>query len=124
MANIQHKDEEKRKGPDLFIIWIKVARIVVWIILGVLILLTDTASPQNATFFDYFFDVTVRSFWDKSLLFTSFIVAIILFIFSFISILINMTRLKRSTDRFYVSLVITLIISTIDIIFCISMIVN
>lgn len=118
----KYLSNEKRKGPDLFIIWVKIARIVVWIILGIILLLNDSARPQVTTFFDYFFDVTVRDFWDKSLLFTSFLVSIILFIFSFISILINMTRLKRTTDRFYISLIITLIISSVNIIFCIIMI--
>lgn len=122
--NNQHLQSEKRKGSDLFLMWIKISRVVVWVILGILIVITDSARPKTTTFFDYLFDITVRSFWDQGLILFSFIVAIILFVFSFVSILINMTRLKRAKDRFYISLVITLIISTIDIIFCIHILIN
>lgn len=124
MLHVEHLRPEKRTGPDLLVTWVRIARIVVWIILGVFIMLTDSAKPQQATFFDHFFDVTVRSFWDQNLLFISFIVALLLFIISFTSILINTMRLKRKNDRLSVSLVITLIISSIGILLYLSMAMN
>lgn len=124
MIHVEHFRQEKRTGPDLLVKWVKVARFIVWIILGVLIVLTDTAKPQDTTFFDHFFDVKVRNFWDQNLLSISFIVAILLFIFSFISILINIMRLKRKTDHLSASLIITLIISSIGILLYLSMALN
>lgn len=124
MIHVEHFRPEKRTGPDLLVKWVKIARFIVWIILGVLIVLTDTAKPQETTFFDHIFDVRVRNFWDQNLLSISFIVAILLFIFSFISILINIMRLKRRTDHLSISLILTLIISSIVILFYLSMALN
>ncbi|PKM51800.1 MAG: hypothetical protein CVV02_04105 [Firmicutes bacterium HGW-Firmicutes-7] len=124
MLHVEHLRPEKRTGPDLLVKWIKIARIVVWVMLGILILFTDSAKPQEATFFDNFFEVTVRNFWDQNLLFISFIVASLLFIFSFTSILINTMRLKRENDRISISLIITLIISSVGILFYLTMAIN
>ena len=121
MLHVEHLKPEKRTGPDLLVKWVKIARMIVWILLGVFIMLTDKAKPQQVTFFDRFLDVTVRTFWDQNLLFWSFIVCILLFIVSFVSILVNTMRLKRKADRLSISLIITLIISATGILFYLTM---
>ncbi len=116
LAN-QPYNQEKRQGPDILVKWVRIARFFAWIMLGIFLVITDTAKPQTLTFWDRFLDVKIRGFWDQNLLFIAFIVAVILFIFSFVSILINAMRLKRKTDRLCISLLITLIISSIGILF-------
>jgi len=109
------KISEKREGPDTIIKWIRIASICVWIMLSVFIFLTDMARPVQATLFDHIYDLTVRSTWDDKLLLAAFVIAVILFVFSIISILLNAQRLKRKSDKISISLVISVITSAIYI---------
>lgn len=118
------KKKEKRHGPDFLTYWIKISSFIVWLLLGIFFLVTDMARPQEATFFDHYFGTTVRSFWDEHMLYYSFVIAVFLFVFSLISLVINSRRLKREGDRISISLVISLTISVISIILYIYYYIN
>lgn len=120
MSYTAHLRPENRKGPDLLVRWVKVSRFIAWILLGVCLLFIDQAKPRKESFFDHLFNVKVYSFWDLKLVTFAFVVAVILFIFSLISILINIMRLKRKTDRLSISLIISLIASSIYMLIYIS----
>lgn len=113
MAYTAHLRPEKRKGPDLLVQWIKISRFIAWILLGVCLLFIDQAKPRKAGFFDHIFNVKVYSFWDLRLIWFAFVISVFLFIFSLVSILINIMRLKRKSDKLSISLIITLIVSSI-----------
>jgi hypothetical protein len=115
MSYWEEKISEKREGPDSILLWIRIASICVWIMLSVFIFLTDMARPAQATLFDHLYDITVRATWDDNLLFAAFIIALILFVFSIISILLNAQRLKRKTDKISISLIISVVTSAIYI---------
>lgn len=104
---------EKRKGPDAFVKWIKVARFISWLLLGVCLFLIDQAKPRTTYFFDRLFDLKVYSFWDLRLVSFAYVIAAILFVVSLGSIVLNLMRLKRKSDKLSISLIISLIASTI-----------
>jgi len=106
---------EKRSGPDFLVYWIRVSSFVVWLVLGIFFVVTDLAKPQQTTLFDRMFDVSRRTVWDQNLMMISFIVAVLLFFFSFLSLVINTKRLKRKNDHISVSLIISLVVSTLSI---------
>jgi len=106
---------EKRLGPDFLVYWIRISSFIVWLVLGVFFFITDLAKPQQTTFFDRLFDVSRRTVWDQNLIMVSFFVAVILFFFSLLSLIVNTKRLKRKSDRISVSLIISLIVSTLSI---------
>ncbi len=106
---------EKRLGPDFLVYWIRISSFIVWLILGVFFFITDLAKPQQTTLFDRLFDVSRRTVWDQNLMMISFIVAVILFFFSLLSLIVNTKRLKRRSDHISISLVISLIVSTLSI---------
>lgn len=115
MDTNHHPDHEKRVGPDILVKWVRLASYLVWFILGIYLLITDLARPEHATFFDNLLNVNIRKYWDQNLLFTSFIVSVVLFVLSFISIIVNIMRLKRKTDHLSISLMITLVLSSLGI---------
>ncbi len=124
MAYTTHLRPENRKGPDLLVKWVKISRYIAWILLGVCILFIDQAKPRTAGFFDRLFNVNVYAYWDLKLVTFAFVIAVVLFLFSFISILINVMRLKRKTDRLCVSLIISLISSSIYMLIYLSSFAN
>ncbi|MBC7958282.1 MAG: hypothetical protein H7X94_00310 [Vallitaleaceae bacterium] len=115
MAYSAHLKPEKRKGPDLLVKWIKFSSFFVWILLFTCLLFIDQAKPRKASLLDHLFDVKVYTHWDQQLIAFGFIVAIALFIFALVSILVNVMRLKRKTDRLSISLIISIIVSSVYI---------
>lgn len=112
--------KEKRTGPDLLVSWVRVSSFIVWLMLIAMLVLNDYAKPQATTFFDKLFNISVNDSWDASILHYSFIVSIILFVFSLLSIFVNTKRLKRRSDRISFSLVLGIILSSINIILYLS----
>ncbi len=106
---------EKRTGPDFLVYWIRISSFAVWVMLGIFFMIYDLAMPHESTFFDRLFDVSSRTVWDQNLMLISFFVAVILFFFSLLSLIINTRRLKRKSDRISLSLVFSLIVSTLSI---------
>lgn len=115
MSYWEEKVTEKRNGPDTIIKIVQISSVVVWVFLSAFIFLADQARPDEATFFDHLYEIQVRNTWDDGLLLAAFIVAVILFIISIISLLLNAQRLKRKTDKISVSLLISVIASAIYI---------
>lgn len=118
MDTLEHSQRtyfEKRIGPDFLVYWIRLSSFIVWLLLGIFFLVADFAKPEQVTLFDRLFDVTRRTVWDQNMLMISFFVAIVLFFFSLLSLIINTRRLKRKSDRISISLIISLIVSTLSI---------
>ncbi len=110
-----HSFMEKRLGPDFLVYWIRVSSFIVWLIIGVFFFINDLAKPQQTTFFDRLFDISRRTVWDQNLMLISFIVAVVLFFFSLLSLIVNTKRLKRLNDHISISLILSLIVSTLSI---------
>lgn len=108
---------DRRTGPDFLVYWIRISSFVVWLLIGLYFVVSDFARPENVTFFDRILDVSRRTVWDENLMMVSFIVALVLFFFSLLSLIINTKRLKRKTDRLSFSLIISLFVSILSILF-------
>lgn len=108
--------KDKRKGPDLLIYWVKISSVIAWILIGVYLLIADQARPEQEYFLDRLLDVHRNPNWNDSLLVTAFIIAIIIFFFSLLSLIVNSQRLKRKDDHLSFSLITALVISSIGIV--------
>jgi len=107
--------EERRIKADILCQWLEISSIVAWVALLVAIILWQSASPQTETLLDRFFGVKRSSSWNYGLLNIMFYVLAFLFAFSAVSILLNLKRLKRKTDRIRFSFIISIIGSLIGI---------
>lgn len=116
MGNTLHTKNDQRTGNDFLNKYIKFSRIIAWIILCIFLVTMDQAKPHKTTFFDRLFNINIASFWNQGLVYKAVLIAILLFVFSLVSLIINSMRLKRKTDHISISLIITLCISIIGII--------
>lgn len=117
VSNSNTSKLDRRIGPDFLVYWIRISSFIVWLLIGLYLVVSDFARPEKITFFDRILDVSRRSEWDENLMMISFIVALVLFFFSLLSLIINTKRLKRKTDRISFSLVLSLIVSILSILF-------
>lgn len=100
-----------RKGPDFVIKTVDSLSIALWIFFIVIAAVILCAKPEKEGFFDRFFDVKVRDYWDFSLLKSALILSLTQFTISVISLFLNFKRLKRKNDRVRTTIVISLLTS-------------
>lgn len=106
---------ERRRKPDFFNTWIRISSVVVWFIFFVFLSVADRAKPITESFFDRLFGVTRSTNWDSKYLAAAFVIVLILFCLSVVSLFFNSFRLKRKDDRIRISLVLNFIFSLIVI---------
>ena len=115
---LRKKDyNEKRKGPDFYVRWVKISSGIVWLFIGAIMFATDVSKPKTEWFLDRLLNHKVRQFWDYNTLQYALYSTILLFIYSFVSLLFNLRRLKRKDDRLSISVVISVLLSTILLLF-------
>ncbi len=107
---------ERRKKPDIICYWLQFAVFIIWLAIFAFLALLNAASVREETFFDRLLKVEIRKIPDTHLLNIAFYLLIFIFVFSFISLLFNFTRLKRATDRIYKSFIFSIVGSVIGII--------
>lgn len=107
---------DRRKGPDFWAKWVSWAGIIVWIIVFVIVFIVDKAKPRVENFIDRMFHVTLRKTWDTSLMLYAFYLLLFLFLLCALTIIINMYRHRRKTDRFNPTVIFFGIASLIGII--------
>ncbi|MCP3923960.1 MAG: hypothetical protein GY714_15385 [Desulfobacterales bacterium] len=110
-----NENDNKRKGPD---IWIKIRRIsgvVVWFVMLVALYLLDSAKPENVTFFDRLNNIKRRTTWNTDYNQMIFYVMILGLIISVSGLYINSKRNRRKSDKYPLSLLIMMTISIIGI---------
>lgn len=104
---------DNRKGPDLFIKWVRLSSLLCWFLFFVTILIWDSARPQLYSILDQHYGKISRAGWATNLINTAFAFSIITFIFTVVSLMFNARRLKRKYDRISISLVSCMIASGI-----------
>ncbi len=106
MSYKQGEHRDRRKGPD---IWLHVME---WLaIVGIFMLLAGLymlglAKPETETFFDRYFDVRVRYYWDLGLARYIFYFMIFGLVSSVTGLFINSRRRRRRGDRYDIFLLV------------------
>lgn len=114
--------EERRIKADILCQWLEISSIIAWVVLFVIIIMWQYASPRTETLLDRFFNVGRSETWNFSLLNTVFHLLVFLLAFSAVSIILNLKRLKRRTDRIRLSFIISTIGSVNGIIIYVFMV--
>lgn len=107
---------DRRKGPDFWVKWVRRVGIIVWIIVIAIIFIIDKAKPPLESFLDRMFNIQLRKTWDDSLMFYAFCLLLFLFLLCAFTMVINIYRHRRKTDRFNPTVIFFGITSMIGII--------
>lgn len=113
---------ERRKGPDFWTQWVKISGYIAWAIVLLIISITDNAKPRVETLFDRLLNVKLDPKWNIILLEYAFYLLVGLFILCNTTLIINIKRHKRKTDKYNPSIIILTVTSLIGIILFILLI--
>lgn len=109
------KDEDRRKGRDLWVGAISFIGVVGWLAMLVAMIIAEKARPEPETVTTRFHNIIVRTSWDMELAAYLFYLMIAGLCISITGLLINARRLKRKNDQLRVNLILLLLISVTGI---------
>jgi hypothetical protein len=98
--------QDRRRGPDMLTKWVKYSGIISWILIAMVLFITFVAKPDFESYIDDAFHIKLQKAWDTSLMQYVFILLVVLFLFCMISIIINLLRSRRRSDRFNMTLIL------------------
>lgn len=107
----------RRKGPDVWVKFLKLASILVWGLMLPILIIVDRAKPDVENFFSRLFKITLRQNWDIDLLSYAFYLSLIAFTFAIFAFHINRKRHHRKTDKYSKSIITLLCLSFFVILF-------
>ena len=117
LDNKVSKGVNSRKGPDLILRMIDIISVILWGFIIVNFAIIMIAKPVCETFFDRFFSIKVRDYWDTYLLQFSLVLSLIQLLISEFSLFLNSKRLKRKGDRLRISIIVSIFISLLICVF-------
>lgn len=117
LDNKVSKGVNSRKGPDLILRMIDIISVILWGFIIVNFAIIMIAKPVSETFFDRFFSIKVRDYWDTYLLQFSLILSLTQLLISVFSLFLNSKRLKRKGDRLRISIIVSIFISLLICVF-------
>ena len=82
-----------------------------WIMILLVLITTECAKPQFETFFDRFYGLPLRTWWDIDFLQYLMWVSIFGILMSFLGIMLNLTRARRKKDSSIIHIVVMGIVS-------------
>lgn len=112
----QRKFVERRRKKDWVVRSVGIIAAIGWICALAALIYADQAKPGTESFLTRLTNVSVRKYWDTTMLNISFKALLVSFFTCLIGLLINMTRHRRKTDRFNKPIIILGITTFIAII--------
>lgn len=108
--------QDRRKGPDALVKWVKYSGIISWILISIILFITLIAKPDFESYMDTSFHIRLQNSWDVEIMQYAFLLLVLLFFFCMISIIVNLMRYRRKNDRFNKTLILNAAAAFIGII--------
>lgn len=108
--------QDRRRGPDALVKWVKYSGIISWVLISVILFITLVAKPNYESYMNDSFHIRLQDAWDVKMLQYAFLLLVMLFFFCMISIVINLMRYRRKSDRFNKTLILNAAAALIGII--------
>ena len=109
----QRQFVERRRKPDILVRSVMVIAVIGWLSAVAALVMLDRARPVGENFFTRFFDVTVVSSWNTSLLRWAFAAIMASLIASALGLIVSVTRKRRKSDRYSKLLIALSIVSAL-----------
>lgn len=109
MDNWQSTDRRKRKDP-----WARVLtilNILAWLLILAILMVTGRAKPEFESFFDRFYHLNIRVWWDMELVRYLLYLVVGGTILSAAGLLLSLVRARRSSDNGRIPLLLMGIVS-------------
>jgi hypothetical protein len=107
MTHYRRNIPDRRQGPDFWRLAIRWLAVTVWGLMLTALLLVGWAKPKVETFFDRYYQLTLRSTWDMDLARYIFFCMTAGFLLSLLGLAINRLRHRRRDDEYLVSLILS-----------------
>ncbi|HWR62215.1 MAG TPA: hypothetical protein VN580_11420 [Clostridia bacterium] len=98
--------QDRRRGPDALTKWVSYAGIISWILIAAALFITFIAKPGFESYMDDSFHIKLQEDWNEILMHYAFVLLVLLFFFCMVSILINLMRYRRKSDRLNKTLIL------------------
>ncbi len=108
----RHPNNRSRR-PDPLLRLLSVCNGLAVVALAAALIVTAIAKPELETFFDRYYNLTLRTSWNMELANYIGVLLACSFVISIIGLIINSKRLKRKYDHIRATLVLSLIISLV-----------
>lgn len=108
-------ERRKKNGPLLKII--SVFGFVSWLLMLPVLVLLEKAKPELQTFFDRWMNLDVQSSWDVTLYRYAFYLMLLVMFLSFLGLVLNAFRMRRSTDTWRINLIVVFLLSLSGVIY-------
>jgi len=107
---------DRRKKNDWVVHMATILSILSWLVAFTVLFVLEQASPEKETILERMFGITVRDYWNSSLLPIAFILLVISLCFCIFAFIFNMLRKRRKTDKYKKSIIIIGAITLIGIV--------
>ncbi|MGE5676646.1 MAG: hypothetical protein ACM3ZR_01150 [Pseudomonadota bacterium] len=98
--------QDRRRGPDVLVKWVKFSGIISWMLIAIVLFVTLISKPDYESYMDDSFHIRLQNAWDVNMMQYAFLLLVMLFFFCMISIVINLMRYRRKSDRFNKTLIL------------------
>ncbi|ABA89724.1 hypothetical protein Pcar_2485 [Syntrophotalea carbinolica DSM 2380] len=98
--------EDRRRGPDIRVRSLRYLALAGWTALIICFFIFGRAKPQVETFFDRYYDIHLRLYWDTAWLRPLLWLLVAGLVVSLAGLLVNSRRHRRRSDEWRVSLVL------------------
>jgi uncharacterized protein (DUF2062 family) len=92
--------QERRKKADWIVKMATILSVLSWVVAFTVWILLDMAAPEREHMFTRWFGVTVRGYWDVTLLPMAFGLLVAALCLCFLAFMFNKLRMKRKTDKY------------------------
>lgn len=106
---------DRRKGPDIIVKLVQLSGTVIWLMVIAIFIVLGMAKPKEQTLFENLANIQLHRTWNYNLLRSAFFMLVFLFLICIISLILNIFRHKRKTDRFNPVVIVFMILSFIGI---------
>lgn len=115
--NRHKKIAERRQKPDLILRLISICGALSWGLMLVVVVLVEKARPVLVTFFDRWMGLEGRDYWDADAYRAAFYLMLVIMLISASGLILNIFRIKRTTDSWRVNLVLVFMLSVAGVVY-------
>lgn len=115
--NRHKKIAERRIKPDLILRLISICGALSWGLMLVVVVLVEKARPVLVTFFDRWMGLEGRDYWDADAYRAAFYLMLVIMLISASGLILNIFRIKRTTDSWRINLVLVFMLSVVGVVY-------